>query len=364
MMHQPVSWLRRLSGAAVVLLLGACALPNDPAREAVGSVREQKKDIPYQEAETAGNTSLFGFRSLPKRAEAPAVTVSASRPVAEVSQCLQGQLKSRFNLPEDFFQVKNYANKAQSVSLVNPFTKKEGLMMDVESSGVSSSTIKLYANGATLSRAWQQLPARCGGANAAVLAKAETPAKAAAEPRRTTRRDSETAAAPARSNTAAARSSGSNNERRQTASATGSKTKTKTQTAAANNQAKAGSKTAGTKSDKKAKQPAAAQKAVKPADKKAQSSKAKDNKAKDSKQAQSGKSKAQDTKAKDSKAKSAQSKAKDSKAQDNKAKAKSTAKDSKAAATQKSKSTAASGQKSGKKETAPVKPKPKQKSKS
>ena len=99
MMRKLISLPQLLCGSVLLLFLGACVLPNDPARQAVGSVREQKQDIPYQDAETAGNTSLFGFRSLPKRAEAPAVSVSASRSVGEVSQCLQGQLKTRFKLP-------------------------------------------------------------------------------------------------------------------------------------------------------------------------------------------------------------------------------------------------------------------------
>lgn len=343
MIRKSVSWPQRLAAAALLLLAGACALPNDPAREAVHSVREQKQDIPYQDAETAGNTSLFGFRSLPKRAEAPAVSVSASRSVAEVSQCLQGQLKSRFKLPEDFFQVKNYANKAQSVSLVNPFTKKEGLMMDVEPVGVNGSTIKLYANGATLSKAWQQLPGRCGGANAAVLAKAETPEKTAAESRRSRNKDGE-AAAPARNNTVRAQADGG----RRQAAASGNKTK-----AAANqalgNKAKAAAGRGGNKTDKR--------QAVKPADKKTRDAKAKDSKTKDAKTKGKDTRPSKDTKAKvDKTAPSGKSKTKDNKAA---AAGKSKGKDAKAAVKSSPAKPAGKAAKSGKKDAATTKPKPK-----
>lgn len=345
MIRKSVSWPQRLAAAALLLLVGACALPNDPAREAVHSVREQKQDIPYQDAETAGNTSLFGFRSLPKRAEAPAVSVSASRSVAEVSQCLQGQLKSRFKLPEDFFQVKNYANKAQSVSLVNPFTKKEGLMMDVEPVGVNGSTIKLYANGATLSKAWQQLPGRCGGANAAVLAKAETPEKTAAESRRNRDKDGE-AAAPARNNTVRAQADGT---RRQAASAaSGNKTKAAANQASGN-KAKAAAGKGGNKTDKRP--------AVKPADKKTKDAKARDSKTKDAKTKGKDTRPSKDTKAKaDKTAPSGKSKTKDNKAA---AAGKSKGKDAKAAVKNNPAKAADKAAKSGKKDAATTKPKPK-----
>ncbi len=142
------------SVAASAVLLAACA--------PVPAVVDIRQGINYQQdAVVDGNQALFGFRSLPKRAEAAAVSETAGRPVAEVSQCVQQQLQSQFKLPEDFYQVKTYADNAQTVALVNPFTKKEGLLFDISPSGVNSSEIRLYANGATLSNAWKRLPTRC-----------------------------------------------------------------------------------------------------------------------------------------------------------------------------------------------------------
>jgi len=47
------------------------------------------------------------------------------------------------------------------VALHNPFTHKDGVVMDVRQRGVKSSEIKLYANGTTLSRVWRSIPAAC-----------------------------------------------------------------------------------------------------------------------------------------------------------------------------------------------------------
>ena len=148
------------AGLLALAMLGGCAQLSE--RAAVDDIKRNQKDIPYQDdVKTSGNKSIFGFRSLPKRAEAAVVTEKIDKPAAQVSQCLQAQLQSQFKLPEDFFQVNNYANNAQTIALVNPFTKKQGLLMDITQRGVSSSEVNLYANGATLSNAWKRLPARC-----------------------------------------------------------------------------------------------------------------------------------------------------------------------------------------------------------
>lgn len=330
MIRKTVLGPRLLCSMAVLLFLGACALPHDPARQAVDSVREQKQEIPYnQDVKTAGNTSLFGFRSLPKRAEAPAVSVAANRSVAEVSQCLQGQIKTRFKLPEDFFQVKNYANNSQSVALVNPFTKKEGLMLDVVPSGVNGSTIKLYANGATLSKAWQQMPARCGGSQATLVSKAETPAKAAAAPRTRRSADAATAETTTRS------------QRRSSASASSKTPAAKTDKTAA------GGKTA--KGKKVAPEPQTKQSASKKTT--ATDKKSKDNQGKGGK-TQSKNAQSKDPKGKDNKTKENKTKGNKAKTQDKNGKA--------AAKNSNSKPTGSAG-KSSKKEGAAVKPKPQQK---
>lgn len=145
----------------VVMVLSSCAVLVE--REAVADIQRQQKAIPYKDddVKTGVNKSIFGFRSLPKRVEAPAETVLINKPVAEVSRCFQDRLQSQFNLPEDFYQVNTYANNAQTVALVNPFTKKQGLLMDITERSVSSSEVNLYANGTTLSRAWKRFPAAC-----------------------------------------------------------------------------------------------------------------------------------------------------------------------------------------------------------
>ena len=158
--HKPA-----LAGYALVVGLALAALAGCAQfseRAAVDDIKRNQKDIPYQQdVKTSGNQAIFGFRSLPKRAEAAVVTEKIAKPAAEVSQCLQAQLQSQFKLPEDFFQVNNYANNAQTIALVNPFTKKQGLLMDITERSVGSSEVNLYANGATLSNAWKRLPTRC-----------------------------------------------------------------------------------------------------------------------------------------------------------------------------------------------------------
>lgn len=150
---------------STVLCLGLSALAacaHFSEREAVSNIKRKQGAIPYNDdVKTGSNRSSFGFRSLPERTETAAVTEQSGKSVAEVSQCLQTQLQSQFKLPENFFQVRSYANNAQSVTLVNPFTKKTGLLMEVAERGVNRSEVKLYANGATLSSAWKRLPGRC-----------------------------------------------------------------------------------------------------------------------------------------------------------------------------------------------------------
>ena len=102
----------------------------------------------------------YGFRSQPTRGR-PEVEVQSNKAPGEAAQSLQQQLQTRLRLPENFIQVRNYTNSAYTVALHNPFTNKDGVVMDVRQRGVRSSEIKLYANGTTLSRVWRSIPTAC-----------------------------------------------------------------------------------------------------------------------------------------------------------------------------------------------------------
>ena len=94
-------------------------------------------------------------------AKAPSMERRRKAITEAVVQCLQQQLQSRFRLPDNFLQIRQYANNVQTVALHNPFTHADGILLDIHPRGVSSSNIKLYANGTTLSRAWRNLPNGC-----------------------------------------------------------------------------------------------------------------------------------------------------------------------------------------------------------
>ncbi|WP_066566623.1 hypothetical protein [Snodgrassella sp. CFCC 13594] len=155
---------RRFPGTLLLVLMlsvgGCAALP--PEQRAVSDIRKNQGKIVYQnDVAVKGNQTVAGFRTMPIRPEAPEVTERIAKPALAVSQCIQAKLQSRFKLPPEFFTVTAYANNGQTVALVNPFTKTQGLQMDIIETGVSTAEIKLYDNGTTLSRAWKQFPASC-----------------------------------------------------------------------------------------------------------------------------------------------------------------------------------------------------------
>lgn len=143
------------------LVLSACALP-PTSPEAAALRQEQEKALPEPDIKLNNRTpSASPSRVLPDRpAEADVSLDSAQTPDAVV-QCLKQQLQNRFRLPDDFLQIRSYANNVQTVALHNPFTHKDGVLMDIHPRGVGSATVRLYANGTTLSRAWRNLPNAC-----------------------------------------------------------------------------------------------------------------------------------------------------------------------------------------------------------
>lgn len=139
----------------IVLLGGCVAMPAQPSAE--HSSINYQKDVVIK-----NNHILFGFRPMPVRNEKAEVTEKINKPPIEVSQCLQHRLESQFKLPPEFYAISTYANNSQTIALINPFTKTEGLQMDIIETGVGSSVVKLYANGTVLSKAWKQFPLSCG----------------------------------------------------------------------------------------------------------------------------------------------------------------------------------------------------------
>ena len=138
-----------------LLVLAGCVSP-----EAAG-IRRQQSHINYGDDVKIGSSiRAYGFRSQPTRGR-PEVEVQSEKAPGEAAQCLQKQLQTRLRLPDNFIQVRSYTNSAYTVALHNPFTNKDGVLMDVRQRGVKSSVIKLYANGTTLSRVWRGIPAAC-----------------------------------------------------------------------------------------------------------------------------------------------------------------------------------------------------------
>ncbi len=138
-----------------LMVLAGCVTP-----EAAG-LRRQQSNINYDDdVKVGGSRTAYSFRSLPERGK-PEVEVESGKAPGGVAQCLQKQMQTRLRLPENFIQVRAYTNSAYTVALHNPFTNKDGVLMDVQQRGVGSSLIKLHANGTTLSRAWRAIPAAC-----------------------------------------------------------------------------------------------------------------------------------------------------------------------------------------------------------
>ncbi len=135
---------------STVLILSACETTTTPQHI-------DKKD----NFAVVQDTKLYNYRTLPKRNELPATTVLSSKNVALAAQCIQDNLKQRFKLPDGFYEMKSYADRGTTVSLMNPFTQIEGLVFEVVPDGLDNSKINLYANGTMLSTAWQALPNSC-----------------------------------------------------------------------------------------------------------------------------------------------------------------------------------------------------------
>ena len=137
---------------ASALILSACAAPNgfnvDPAQPAF-----TPKPKP---ARTATRSN-----AMPLRTDVPNQIIVANRSSIEAMTCLEEQIKTTFRLPAAFVGHRTYDHQAYSVGLINPITEKMGITLDVTRNTSETSTIKLYANGAELSRAWQNLPKKC-----------------------------------------------------------------------------------------------------------------------------------------------------------------------------------------------------------
>ncbi|MCO6505032.1 MAG: hypothetical protein J6568_06415 [Snodgrassella sp.] len=126
--------------------VSSCELAGEKGKLVNGQCVSKKNDTPIL---------------MPERNSAPVVTISVDKPVDEVGSCLHSNMQSRFKLPSEFYKVIVYANGSQTLALVNPFTKLEGLQIDVVKAGPNHSIVNLYDNGMVISKAWQQFPNLC-----------------------------------------------------------------------------------------------------------------------------------------------------------------------------------------------------------
>ena len=161
-------FVRRLLVCAVLASLAACAAPT--------STFVVDKNPNLKQRTSIGSVDALDYQLMPKRSSAAFSSTVSTQDANNTALCLQQHLSSEFKLPPEFVSHKVYTDNNHSVGLINPFTKVEGITMDVVNKG-SSSEIKLYDNGNLLSRAWKQLPSKCGQGKTTTLAKAETSAK-------------------------------------------------------------------------------------------------------------------------------------------------------------------------------------------
>lgn len=137
---------------ASALILGACAAPPsfniDPTQPVLTPTPKPKRQNVRSNA-------------MPLRTDAPNQILVSNRSSDATMQCLETQIKTTFRLPDAFVGHRTYDHQAYSVGLINPITKKMGITLDVTRITSETSNIKLYANGAELSRAWQNLPKKC-----------------------------------------------------------------------------------------------------------------------------------------------------------------------------------------------------------
>ena len=154
-------FVRRLLVSAVLASLAACAAPT--------STFVVDKNPNLKQRTTIGSVDALDYQLMPKRESAAFSATVSTQNANSTALCLQQHLSSEFKLPPEFISHKVYTDNNHSVGLINPFTKVEGITMDVVNKG-STSEIKLYDNGNLLSRAWKQLPSKCGQGKTTTLA--------------------------------------------------------------------------------------------------------------------------------------------------------------------------------------------------
>lgn len=152
-------FVRRLLVSAVLACLAACTTTaNSPVN----------KNPDLKQSTSIGNTKALDYQMIPKRSEQPHSVTVSNHNALDTALCLKQRLGSDFKMPEEFIGHTVYTDHNHSVGLVNPFTKTEGITMDVVAQGANSE-IRLYSNGNLLSRAWQQLPNKCGQGKTTVI---------------------------------------------------------------------------------------------------------------------------------------------------------------------------------------------------
>ena len=156
-----IMFVRRLLVSAVLACLAACAAPT--------STFVVDKNPNLKQRTSIGSVDALDYQLMPKRESAAFSATVSTQNANSTALCLQQHLSSEFKLPPEFISHKVYTDNNHSVGLINPFTKVEGITMDVVNKG-SSSEIKLYDNGNLLSRAWKQLPSKCGQGKTTTLA--------------------------------------------------------------------------------------------------------------------------------------------------------------------------------------------------
>lgn len=157
-------FVRRLLVSAVLACLAACTTTSTaPTTYSVG------KNPNLEQSTNIGNSKALDYQLMPQRSGNPFSSTVSTANAVDTAVCLKQRLSSEFKMPEEFISHKIYTDNNHSVGLINPFTKTEGITMDVVSKG-GHSEIKLYDNGNLLSRAWKQLPSKCGQGKTTTLA--------------------------------------------------------------------------------------------------------------------------------------------------------------------------------------------------
>lgn len=145
-------FVRRLLVSAILAGLAACSSMN---------TYQVDKNPNFNKHTKIGGAEALNYKLLPQRTSPPASKTQSFSNANDTALCLKQRLSSEFKLPEEFIAHKVYTDNNHSVGLINPFTKTEGITMDVVNQA-GGSEIRLYENGNLLSRAWKQLPSKCG----------------------------------------------------------------------------------------------------------------------------------------------------------------------------------------------------------